>query len=194
MTESEWLDCDDPQMMLEFLRGKAGDRKLRLLAVACCRRYWDLLREEGSRTAVLVAERFADGLATREELEGAREEANWTAGGGDGFGPERCCMDLNVRSYDSATAASVVEATFDILESRKIAADLAGLPKSQWVKSHGGLTNEQWDDERRAVADLLRDIFGNPFRPASINPAELSPAVVNLARTIYEERAFDRMP
>jgi hypothetical protein len=194
MTEAEWLACLDSRIMLEFLRSKASDRKLRLFAVACCRRYWDLLRDEGSRTAVLVAERFADGLATREELEGAREEANWTAGGGDGFGPERCCMDLDDRPYDSAAAANVIEATFDVLESRKIAADLAGLPRSQWVKSHAGLTNERWVDERRAVADLIRDIFGNPFRPTTIDLAWLNSNVLDLARTIYEERAFDRMP
>jgi hypothetical protein len=194
MTESEWLDCEDPHAMLRFLEGRASDRKLRLFAVACCRRYWDLLRDEGSRTAVLVAERFADGLATREELEGAREEANRTAGGGDGFGPHRCCMDLDDRPYDSAAAASVIEATFDVLESRKIAADLAGLPRSQWVKSHAGLTNERWVDERRAVADLIRDIFGNPFRPATIDQAWLNSNVLGLAQAIYEERAFDRMP
>jgi hypothetical protein len=194
MTESEWLACEDPYAMLKVLEGRASERKWHLFAVACCRRYWDLLREEGSRTAVLVAERFADGLATREELAGAREEANWTAGGGDGFGPERCCMDLDDRPYNSAAAAGVIEATFDILESRKTAADLAGLPRSQWVKSHAGLTNEQWVDECRAVADLLRDIFGNPFPPITIDPARLTPNVVAVAWTIYQERAFDRMP
>ena len=35
---------------------------------------------------------------------------------------------------------------------------------------------------------LLRDIFGNPFRPISINPIWLTPTVTTLATASYEER------
>jgi hypothetical protein len=41
---------------------------------------------------------------------------------------------------------------------------------------------------------LLRDIFGNPFRPVTIDPSWLTSDVMALARDIYDERAFDRMP
>ena len=43
MTEAEWLACTDPALMLDFLRTTASDRKLRSLAVACCRRIWHVL-------------------------------------------------------------------------------------------------------------------------------------------------------
>ena len=48
--------------------------------------------------------------------------------------------------------------------------------------------------EEGAQADLLRDIIGNLFRPVSLDPAWLTPNVLELAQSIYDERAFDRMP
>jgi hypothetical protein len=40
MTEEEWLTATDPRPLLEFLWGKASDRKLRLFASASCRFGW----------------------------------------------------------------------------------------------------------------------------------------------------------
>jgi hypothetical protein len=54
------------------------------------------------------------------------------------------------------------------------------------------------DAEAAAQADLLRCIFGNPFRPlAAIVPEWVSwqgETVLRLARGIYDERAWDRLP
>src|SRR5438445_11670657 len=78
MTEREWLECTDPRPMLEFLRGQASERKLRLFACACCRAVWALLTDQPSRHAVEVAERYADGLVGAEALADASQAA-WKA-------------------------------------------------------------------------------------------------------------------
>jgi hypothetical protein len=48
--------------------------------------------------------------------------------------------------------------------------------------------------EGAAQTHLLRDIFGNPFRPVTLDPTWKTPAVVQLARSLYEERRFTDMP
>ncbi|HVK19447.1 MAG TPA: hypothetical protein VM533_21110 [Fimbriiglobus sp.] len=48
--------------------------------------------------------------------------------------------------------------------------------------------------ESDALAGRFRDIFGNPFRPVTADSSWLTSTVVALARTIYHEWAFDRLP
>lgn len=72
MTETEWLVSVDPDEMLDFLKGKASDRKLRLTAVACSRQVEHLMTDERNRKALDDVERFADGMATKKELAAAR--------------------------------------------------------------------------------------------------------------------------
>src|SRR5271165_4087526 len=75
MTEQEWLASADPTPMLDFLRNKASDRKLRLFAVACCCRIMRLLTDQRSVNAVLVADRYLDGAASLDELKEAALDA-----------------------------------------------------------------------------------------------------------------------
>jgi len=59
---------------------------------------------------------------------------------------------------------------------------------------HGRIEMAYPESEMAAQSQLLRDIFGNPFRPVTVDPEWLTSTVVALARGIYDERAFDRLP
>jgi hypothetical protein len=182
MTEAEWQECRDPRPILEFLRGKASERKLRLFAVACCRRVWHLLVDERSREAVEVAERFADGGATDQELEAAKHNA-WE-------------FSLHIVHED--------ERFFDLDQTVLDAAD-APAWAAEWSVDHGSdygrcplrvivaTQRALGTAEGNAQADLVRCVFGNPFRPVSLDPAWRTPAVLHLAQAIYD-RAFDQLP
>ncbi len=207
MTESEWMACEAPQMMLESLRGRASDRKLRLFAVACCRRICHLLEDERSRKAIEVVERFADGLGSDDELRSAAEQAgeaaeaaHWENRAGSiqtaaeaavMASSEMISSDLALRLVETVAEAVGDEATDQAWEATWTAPGKTN--EERWAGDQATYQDAE-AKERSRQADLLRDIFGNPFRPVNLNPAWLSPTVVALARTIYEERAFDRMP
>jgi hypothetical protein len=158
MTEHEWLTCTDPHPMLEHLRENASDRKLRLFAVACSRRMWHRIDAYG-RHAVDVAERFADGFATPEELRAARLACQGTGG----------------------QAAWYAAASNPAIAARNAARS-----------AQAGAGCEA--DELLGQASLVREVFGNPFRPVSLDPSWLTSGAVKLAGAIYEEQAFARMP
>jgi len=51
-----------------------------------------------------------------------------------------------------------------------------------------------WKAEGGAQCDVIRDVIGNPFRTPGCQPSWRAPEVVKLTRTIYDERAFGRLP
>lgn len=155
MKETDWLTSQDPSAMLEWLTSEGvkyvppqraldgrlyTHRQLRLFACACVRQAWHLLTNERSRQAVEVAERYADGKATAGEANIAWKKAVDDRRKYKSGGPWEA-------AYSAASVAEV--ATFD-----------------------AGDVSYQMD--RRNVlpvvqADILRDIFGNPFRIPDMN-------------------------
>src|SRR4051794_40397569 len=67
MTEAEWLSSTDLQKLLDYLPGRASDRKLTLFACACCRHHAGYQTDQELQKAVGLAERHADGLLPEEE-------------------------------------------------------------------------------------------------------------------------------
>src|SRR4051812_11588332 len=75
MKEADWLVSTNSGEMLDFCKGRLGERKIRLFLVACCRRIWEYLKDKRSRRLVEVAERYADGEATLKQLDTAFNRA-----------------------------------------------------------------------------------------------------------------------
>jgi hypothetical protein len=183
MTDQEWLACTDPKAMLEFLRGRASQRKLRLFVVACCRRVERLLGDERTRRAVEVAERYADGEATTNEVADARRTARE-------FSYDYAHY-TNPAWYPSSAAVHACE-----LRAWS-AADNASWHAAHYFPREDEDAERAEHQERRHQCLLLRDIIGNPFQVTpKIDPAWLSwhgGLLVSMARQMYDSRNFADM-
>ena len=201
--EAAWFTCTDPRPMCSLLRGKERGRKFRLFACACCRRVSHLLTDDRSHHALDVYERFLDGQLTMTQYAaGERAAADACAAQARIAGASESARGYSevdrVRLFASMFAAQAVTDCFGNVASA--AADCCGA-----LRGYG--TAKLTDDarlreagekidaaERAAQAALLRDIYGNPFRPVALDPAWLAEAVVGLARRMYASGNFEEMP
>jgi len=184
MTEAEWNSCREPEKMLTFLRGsgRASDRKLRLFAVAVCRRIWPLLTDERSRRVIVTLERHVEGTASDQELreaDSAAEDAAWDL---DGWGGHRVAVSVCAAAW--AAAAANWEGRQHDCAHKAAQAVACGFAEADYDP-----VAER--EERITQAILLRDIFGPlRFREVAANPAWLAPIVVTLAQAAYEHRTL----
>jgi hypothetical protein len=179
MTETQWLGSGDPESMLLFLRGRASGRKLRLFAVACCRRVGHLLVDESSREALRMAEHHADGLVAEKDLSGALSRNRAFIRGAPPHSVERRAA----AAVNAAAGGSPWAAAWNVVSEVRTALN----------RSADGLA----PGEAREQADLLRHVVGNPFRTPTLAPGWLygnGGSVLKLAHSIYNDGSFNRMP
>ena len=177
MTEAEWLASDNVAEMLRMLRG-AGDRKLRLFACACCRQIWRYIPDGAPQNAVEVSERFAEGDATLRELQAAQRKARAIA--------SELAFEAQVSMKLSKYAAKdAAEAAAESAQKRLSVVATAS-------KARDTITATLDPPKDQIV--LVRDVFGNPFRPAALDPAWLTSTAIAIARQMYESRDFGAMP
>jgi hypothetical protein len=166
--------------MLDWIRGQSTPRKKRLFGCACCYRIYDLVPDPRSRTAVRVAERFADGGATADALATAHRAARSIIG-----------RFSRGESYTDAERFSGTAACSNIASDDPDHGLLWAWKDAAETRLEAGA---KWHTELATTCDLIRCIFGNPFRTVTVDPAWLTSTVTALARGIYDERAFDRLP
>jgi hypothetical protein len=218
MTESEWLAYKDPESLESYLwqslpkgQTRLNFRKLGLFCVACCRRIWPLLIDERSRRAVECFENHLDQLPNHiidEEVIA------------DAMAAEDHLRELYIQNPGHLTAAYLIatETVYILIQELSLGCSRAAVQKStasaltrsqmrpdqphRMLDLCGDGSGVNFDvpqpspatDELQAQANLLRDIFGNPFHPVIIDPSWQSNNVLELARNIYQEKAFDGIP
>jgi hypothetical protein len=177
MTEVEWRDSNDAWSMLQVVQhSRPSVRKVRLFNAAICRRFWEYL-PEASRSILSESEFLADGPTqpTADKMD-LCWRANSVVAPFDRQYPTKQFPSAEVRIQRDAAAAVCY----------------AVVPNELW-----GAVSYFWEidpAEKAAHSIVIRDVFGNPFRPTTVDPSWLTTNVGQLARFIYDSRAFDRLP
>jgi hypothetical protein len=179
MTEEEWLSTASTRELIDSVKDLSRQRRLRLLSCALCRHYEGLIRHDRVRIALDRAERFADGELRDSTLDKWRHDVakieNDTRRShlpvADIYGAvELACGNSRIRSYSESWTYLVAF----FLDHQK---DRSGASQVEVV-----------------CRRLLRDIFGNPFRPVSFDPEWRTSTAVALAQQMYDSRDFSAMP
>jgi len=162
MTEAEWLACTDPTPMLKYLSSRASKRKLRLFACACCWSLRSVFPTQAYHEMVETTECFAEGISTKAEL------------------------DQKYRAVAKHSNSMVAMSVCGVADASASYAASKTAQRAREVAKAVGLQGVT----RKSQASLLRDIFGNPFRPVALDPAWRTPTATALATAAYEERSL----
>jgi hypothetical protein len=206
MTESQWLECTDPQPMLHFLKDIGSDRKLRLFGCACFGRLLDFVEDTRLKEVLAVAEQVAEGMAKDRFRFAAARKA-------------RLAMERARRAMPAQDASTLVRffvacAAYELMFieiNAPVVANCAGNALvwaeclARGVPFSGDRTLSRYPPKviAKSTAEqewqlaVLRDVFGNPFRPVSIDVAVSTwngATVPKLAKAIYSLQDFNRIP
>jgi hypothetical protein len=176
MSQDDWTVAEEPVALLKMVEPIASDRKMRMLACGCCRLIWDDLSLEPVRAVVEMSEKYADGLVSADDLNESHNRAVITF-------VNTLHEQVRLLTEDPAEFTRFQKAARvnDCCHVGKLSSEkVSDLLSAQGVKERG--------------SELLREIFGNPFRPVSFDPAWRTSTAVALAQQMYDGRDFSLMP
>jgi len=191
VTEEEWLTGVHPASMIRQVFDRTSPRKLQLLfAARFARVSWHFTA--GLEPPEVTLTELADGLIGWPVAHGrltTYRQASLVEGGNDESTP---VVDAYRRLCGMALSSRPAESTEHILR------ELEDLDETLSVWDEEFETEADHEQSRRQIrrstAHLIRDIFGNPFRPTAFDPRWRAVEVLKLGRAIYADRAFDRLP
>ena len=200
MSPDQW-DAASLREMLKVAAGRVSDRKLDLFNGWCCHALRPYLTDPRSRAAARYAEQHIDegcpDTPEREAIvEGAKkaveELIKWADSAPTGLERRR-------RRVYALTAQIAQQALGHDQPNRGVWANALLTAHAFGCANHeraaclpGG--EELRDEHLRLQAAVFRDIVGNPLRPVAFDPRWRTEDTLGLARGIYEDRAFTRLP
>jgi hypothetical protein len=205
MTEAEWLTNADPSQFQELHRDTGSYRKLRLFAVACFRPFSHLCTDVRSQNAFRTSEEYADGVVELYPLISAHLYAtdvldNIPAPANDTYPYADDAAYFAAQLARPSLRFRDGEVDIDPIDVFHLIDQISYLSGHSQNNFKVGATFDKAVLEKGIAIEnerqcrLLRDIFGNPFRPVAVEPSWLTSDVRILAEGIYQDRAFDRMP
>ena len=185
MDEPRWQSERNVYLMIKYLRDersmartKAGRRKLRLFNVACFRLLWDVLDDQ-ARRVVEVLEREAEGVLVPGKA--AHRHALLVAD----------ARMMRHRDFLADLTWALIEATDDSL-ARAVEQVTIRLSYAQrhedapHRETHPELIRP-WEETQGIHAALVREIFGNPFRPPA--KRRFAAELRGLAQACYDDHS-----
>jgi hypothetical protein len=161
------------------------------MVVAALRAVWECILHPASRAAVEAAERYADDP----------DPAILSAVAADAHLAYEFFWDYSFEYFDRPYAYLVAVVAAQATQHPPQHPPLADIyePMYSWGDPVCRLQRALIPDRSEADAlalhvRLIRDIFGNPFRPVSFSPEWRTDTVLALARQMYESRDFSAMP
>jgi hypothetical protein len=186
MTEQEWRHGVERSPMMNWLRRRGTDRQFYLAGCAAVRMLWDMLPDQPYRNLIRLLEQYVDGQLGREKLSRAHRSAESAA-----FAEYGALQNQGLSTRRLSRRMAPVFATVQ-----------ASDPRGSWEAAFSAMVAVEGALGRATVnarqCAVLRDIFGNPFQtPPAVDRAWLAwndATVAKLAQSIYEDRAFGRLP
>jgi hypothetical protein len=177
MTDAdEWDRCEESEEMLDLLNERGAPCRLfRLLCYECCRRVEHLLPCDEFRAAVPLIREWAEGRLTDEAREAALVrldaviEADPALRAAVRTGPERSAARAALAV--SFALWTDIRRNHGLAEGAGIVLNHASLAAALTRGTYEEVGHDRWHDARsaelRAQADIIRRLFGNPFRTQS---------------------------
>jgi hypothetical protein len=194
MTEEEWMTGDDLPKLLHFVVPRIQGRKFYLFFTACCREVQGLIPDERLWKFVEMREQFIDGKVKLTKLENQFHQAQQAVAsqyfGWKNYNPKKGGKASSKHptvsfgsGYETIVGASRLGEAVLALSHPSREVDTSRVSSALAI-----LARADGDSATCAQrqCSLLRDIFGNPFRPVALDPRWLTSSVVDLARSIYE--------